>query len=148
MQTFLPYSDFAKSAKCLDNRRLNKQIVEVQQIYKALSDSSYGWQSHPAVNMWRGHTNALISYGLVCYDEWKYRKDQQGLYSAIHQSGEFLMNLWYVLLFCDSQMPLPNWIGDEQFHASHRSNLLRKDFEHYSKFGWTEPTDLPYIWPV
>ena len=33
-------------------------------------------------------------------------------------------------------------------HASHRSNLLRKDPEHYMQFGWTEPPDLPYVWPV
>jgi hypothetical protein len=25
---------------------------------------------------------------------------------------------------------------------------LRKDFWHYSRLGWRDPTDLPYIWPV
>lgn len=33
-------------------------------------------------------------------------------------------------------------------HASHRSNLLRKEPEHYTQFGWTEPPDLAYVWPV
>lgn len=33
-------------------------------------------------------------------------------------------------------------------HASHRSNLLRKEPEYYTQFGWTEPPDLPYVWPV
>ena len=33
-------------------------------------------------------------------------------------------------------------------HASHRSNLLRKEPAHYTQFGWTEPPDLPYVWPV
>ena len=36
MQTFLPYSDFIKSAKCLDYRRLGKQRVEAWQIYNTL----------------------------------------------------------------------------------------------------------------
>lgn len=27
-----------------------------------------------------------------------------------------------------------------------RSNLLRKDYEYYKQFGWTEPINLPYIW--
>ena len=42
---------------------------------------------------------------------------------------------------------LPKWMGDETFHASHRSNLLKKDPEFYGKFGWTEATDLDYLWP-
>ena len=29
MQTFLPYKDFGKTAKCLDYRRLGKQRVEI-----------------------------------------------------------------------------------------------------------------------
>jgi hypothetical protein len=28
------------------------------------------------------------------------------------------------------------------------SNLIRKNPQHYSQYGWTEPQDLPYIWPV
>jgi hypothetical protein len=42
----------------------------------------------------------------------------------------------------------PNWIGYDRLHASHRSNLLRKDARHYGQFGWQEPADLPYWWPV
>jgi hypothetical protein len=42
----------------------------------------------------------------------------------------------------------PDWFGNKEFHASHRSNLLRKDPEFYGKYGWTEPHDLPYIWPL
>lgn len=40
------------------------------------------------------------------------------------------------------------WLGDPAFHASHRSNLLRKNAEHYGAFGWTESPDLEYVWPV
>lgn len=43
---------------------------------------------------------------------------------------------------------MPPWLGDEALHASHRSNLIRKDPEWYGRFGWTEPPDLPYVWPV
>ena len=43
---------------------------------------------------------------------------------------------------------MPKWMGDETFHASHRSNLLKKDPEFYGKYGWTEATDLDYLWPV
>ena len=40
------------------------------------------------------------------------------------------------------------WIGDERFHSSHRSNLLRKDPIYYGKYDWKETPDLPYYWPV
>lgn len=42
----------------------------------------------------------------------------------------------------------PHWFGSEEFHASHRSNLLRKDPDHYSQFEWTEGPDIEYVWPV
>ena len=29
---------------------------------------------------------------------------------------------------------------------SHRSNLLRKDFEYYTKNGWLDNPDDPYVW--
>ena len=42
----------------------------------------------------------------------------------------------------------PFWWGDDRLHASHRSALLRKNPSHYARFGWSEPPDLPYFWPV
>lgn len=42
----------------------------------------------------------------------------------------------------------PFWFGDPAFHAAHRSNLLRKNPQWYGQFGWTEPNDLEYMWPV
>jgi len=70
MQTFLPYPNFTKSAAVLDRQRLGKQRVETLQILRALSDSSYGWQNHPAVKMWRGCERALAAYGLLICAEW------------------------------------------------------------------------------
>ena len=40
MQTFLPYKDFDQCAETLDNKRLNKQILESYQILKVLSNQS------------------------------------------------------------------------------------------------------------
>lgn len=135
MQTFLPYADFEKSAKCLDMRRLGKQRVECLQILTALKTPEYGWQNHPAVKMWRGYTGALICYSrAICY-EWRSRGYKDTCLEKINNLG---------LPFGE----MPKFIGDEKFHASHRSNLLRKNSAWYSKFHWFEPADLPYIWPV
>lgn len=134
MQTFLPYSDFARSAAVLDNRRLGKQRIECMQIYRALTDPTYGWQNHPAVRMWRGFLNSLCYYWKAVLDEWSNR----GFRNSIE-----IPRLNLLGISCN-----PWWLGNEAFHASHRSNLLRKDPLWYGRFGWTEPPDLPYVWPV
>lgn len=138
MQTFLPYADFTQSAKILDWRRLGKQRVEAKQLMAALNGDSKGWVNHPAAVMWRGHDKALALYWLVMCQEWKARGylDNLGV-----QAQAALDSL------AAQEMTLPWWIGHEPFHASHRSNLLRKDPVHYGQFGWFESDDLEYLWP-
>jgi hypothetical protein len=64
MQTFLPYSDYEASAQTLDNKRLNKQILEGYQILKVLSGASPSgaWRNHPAVLMWERSEVELHRY--------------------------------------------------------------------------------------
>ena len=64
MQTFLPHSNFRKTARYLDYRRLGKQRVEAYQILNVLTGKSKGngWKNHPAVKMWKGYENALKLY--------------------------------------------------------------------------------------
>jgi hypothetical protein len=139
MQTFLPFSDFTKSAQVLDRQRLCKQRVETKQIYLAISDPSYGWQNHPAVNQWRGYLNALAMYGHAICGEWKRRgyKDTLDEWFLDRYSNPF------------SQVSgNPAWLGKEEFHKSHRQTLLFKNFEFYSKFGWAETPKYEYYWPT
>jgi hypothetical protein len=133
MQTFLPLADFEATALILDWRRLGKQRVEALQILRTLSGASKGWANHPAVVMWRGHPLALQAYQDAMVREWVRR----GYRNTIELAGVHI-----------SPTDLPPWFGDPAFHASHRSNLLRKDAAHYGRFGWAEPPDLPYIWPT
>ena len=53
----LPYTDFIKSAKCLDYKRLGKQRVEAKQILNILlgETTKTGWRNHPSVLMWYGY---------------------------------------------------------------------------------------------
>jgi len=136
MQTFLPYPDFEASVRCLDYRRLGKQRVEAHQILKALerhrSNKRGGWTNHPAVIMWEGYEDALTLYMNAAIREWMKR----GYNNTMELAP----------VATDSEMP--SWMGDEEFHASHRANLLRKDAAHYGRYGWTESPDLPYVWPV
>lgn len=136
MQTFLPYPDFERSAKCLDWRRLGNQIREAKQIFRSNYLYSIGeqggWQNHPATRMWRGYEATLIRYINACVEEW----NRRGYYSH-------------------SSMPIsgngrtPKWLGRKDFHLSHQSNLIRKYPEHYRPiFGPNVPDNLPYVWPV
>lgn len=135
MQTFVPYPDSELSASLLDNRRLNKQRVETFQILRAITDDTYGWQNHPAVQMWRGHTAALRVYGLAMCDLWSIRggndkADLRGRIAAFDSVDE----------------SFPAWWGDDRVHASHRANLLMKDADWYRRFWDDKPR--PYFWPL
>jgi hypothetical protein len=136
MQTFLPYESYEASARCLDYRRLGKQRVEAWQILNALrGTSTKGWVNHPATKMWRGHEHQLALYGLTMCREWVNRgyNDTMGI------------RFWSVL----NELPYgepPAWIASVT--ASHKSNLIRKFPEHYSKIFIGTPSDMPYVWPV
>lgn len=141
VQTFLPYPDYEKSAKVLDNKRLGKQRVECVQLVRTLRGMTEGWRNHPAAKMWAGHENALIEYGIAICAEWRskgYRDHQASVLQSLWQPQPNNIRTYHY----------PKWMGDEAFHASHRSNLLRKDPEFYGKYGWVEPSYLPYIWPT
>lgn len=131
MQTFLPYPDFRLSAMCLDRRRLGKQRVEARQILKAIQQGG-GWSKHPATRMWYPYPAALTHYGNVMIREWMARG-----YKNTMQ-----------LLPTPDRFTYPAWLGSTAFHQSHQSNLLSKDWEYYSQFGWEVQPGLPYIWPT
>ena len=92
---------------------------------------------------------AICVYGIAMCDEWKrrgYVDNTKPVFEA------------FLERFTDNG--LPEWLGDEDFHVAHRSNLLRKGKEWLLKKGddsvlkryrslWPNiPDDLPYIWPV
>jgi len=141
MQTFLPLADFSETASVLDRQRLGKQRVETMQIMKVFTKTKGGWVNHPAVKMWKGFGWALMQYQEAICNRWvtelgyrdtcldKTRETYYTLPSELQNEG-----VW------------PEWLGDEEFHLSHRSNLLRKKPEHYGQF-WDDPADLGYVWP-
>lgn len=145
MQTFLPYPDFQASAACLDDKRLGKQRVEVLQILNALLADG-GWRNHPATRMWEGHEHALASYGITVCETWVQRGiDNRGVPYKDTCADKIRGILWdYMVPFTGD----PDWLGLDEFHASHRSQLLGKNPEWYSQFGWHEPPGtIEYFWP-
>lgn len=163
MQTFLPFSSFAESASVLDRQRLGKQRSEVLTILRVLAFMKrppmeqiamgrFGWVNHPAVLMWRNNPQLLGAYGWHICQEWVRRGYKDTCLDKISrlvvtefptgpEASDYAYGVRVRLL------PKPTWLGDEAFHRSHQSNLLRKDPEYYGKFGWDVPPDLPYVWP-
>ena len=156
MQTFVPLPNFTESMRCLDKTRLGNQVWR-----EGLTLIRGGWPNHPASKMWRGHEYQLGVYLLA------------GCGVLTERSGKSYPQVVDKIVTEMKKFPdtgLPLWLGDEKFHASHRSNLLRKvleaeqkakDFptdrnianaiyqrQWYSQFNWSDPIDLPYVWPV
>jgi hypothetical protein len=149
MQTFLPVADFAESARLLDSPRLGKQRVETLQVLRALELDDYGWVTHPVVRMWRGRTAALVVYGRAMVAEWRSRGFADSTDRLIAEFAPEAADASQADMAAAGL--LPTWVGDEELHRSHRSNLLAKDPDFYrpafaDRFPG-EPEDLPYLWP-
>jgi hypothetical protein len=138
MQTFLPYPDFKKSLESLDNRRLGKQRVETYQLIaglegrltKAGKPYSKGRVNHPISQMFRNNLPALKQYLNDSIDVWVARGKNNTMKKEI----------------IEEEIIMPDWFGNEEFHRSHRANLLRKDAEYYGAHGWSDDSTLPYRW--
>ena len=142
MQTFLPYECFQSSAKVLDQKRLGKQRVEVLQLLNSIqkiknNEPVRGWKNHPCRKMWHNYSNALVLYGLVICAEWISR-------------GYNDTCLEKILAFHDptTKTIMPKWLGDDEFHLSHKSMLIQKNPLHYKTLWPNVPNNLEYKWPV
>ena len=116
---------------------------------RGLISPGYGWRHHPAVRMWRGHTEALGSYEVTVCRTWfargfadscelRIREELDRIGVAAPRSQQELADAG----------ALPPWLGDPALHRSHQSSLLRKDPDFYRQLFPDVPDDLPYVWPV
>jgi len=141
MQTFLPYDDYGASMACLDNVRLGNQVYR-----EGVTLLCGGWPNHPASKMWVGYERSLALYCFRGAQEMVARKGTK-------YSWKDEVCIKWLRYFQDAIASLtdtgrPPWLGNPDIHASHRSNLLKKNPSHYAQFGWQEPDDLAYVWPV
>lgn len=137
MQTFLPFEDFTRTAACLDRQRLGKQRVETLMIARIMAGQPSSWKNHPVMAMWRSTPDTLLRYQkAICY-EW----------SAVRGYSDNCFDETFELLMPEigPSRDRPWWLGDEEFHLSHRANLRRKDPLHYVDF---EDLELSYRWPT
>ena len=132
MQTFLPYQDYNQCAKILDNKRLNKQILESYQILNILSgrSSSGAWRNHPAVLMWKNAEKSLRIYVKYMIKEARLR----GIRTDGNESNIEALEVVSGHLWGNND---PVWSIEphiNRVNITHRANLYRKDPTYYSIF--------------
>jgi hypothetical protein len=137
MQVFLPFRDIDRCVRILDSKRLNKQIIEAYQIYSGRVPNP----NHPAVLMWTPFKGLLSYYIKMACSEF-YHRFQKPHSIVFRLDG-------------NSDMTIPDWMRRSNIDAinlSHKVNLLRKDYTHYSKYFFPENSldkyPKGYYWPI
>jgi hypothetical protein len=155
MQTFLPYPAKRDSLDVLDNKRLNKQILECYQILKVLSNQSPSgaWRNHPAVLMWKGAENELWRYAMTAIA----LADMRGIKTENNLANLKALAKVAVLSWGDND---PAWMKNptvvKRVTTTHKANLYRKDPIYYAHFAdavndkYNQPCceGCQYYWPT
>ena len=155
MQTFLPHPAMRDSLDALDNKRLNKQILETYQILNILSGQSKSgaWAHHPAVLMWEGAENELWRYGQIAMTLAEYR----GIKTDKNKANFKTLSKIASIHWGDDE---PLWRKSptvlKRVTTTHKANLYRKDPEYYSEYSnsVSDPNNKPccekclYYWPT
>lgn len=136
MNVFVPYPQVLNIAKCLDAKRLNKQIVEANQIIDAIEGTSKAWANHPVVLMYTPHKEWL-SYYCKCLTEWRLHvkalkaSHKSPIYTEeVNTMSHFKQAQSYSSL-CDRIRP--SWLT-EKYCDTHKVRLHTKDPEYYKDF--------------
>ena len=121
MQVFIVGTPL-ETAKALDGRRLQKQIVECQQILAALNGAK-AWSNHPCVLQYKGHERWLLNY-MYCLMGYI----QGDLLFALNSNNN-----------CSKLVP--NFHTQEYFDQMKR-RLYTKNKEHYSQWAHLGESDV------
>ena len=122
MQVFIVGSPF-ETAEVLDDRRLNKQIIECGQILDALNGAK-AWSNHPCVLQYRGHQEWLMSYKeclVACRNGKSYESPDGGFYDMRDASR-----------FCEAVRPP---FHTKEYFDQMKRRLYTKDPAHYAQWA-------------
>ena len=126
MQVFIIGSPL-ETAKVLDKKRLNKQIIECRQILKAINGETKAWANHPCTIQYRDNKEWLIAY-THCLEAF-YTED-------IHKA-----RVWD----CYAMDFKPNFHTQGYFDNMKR-RLYTKNNEHYKQFVYLGESYENWYW--
>lgn len=135
--TLFPHIGFFKSVRPLDDARLSKQRQDALKILKGLmGDPEVPY--HLSQEAWGGFEYALGVYGMTACSEWQNKR---------HHRDNLAFEIHKILECVPHDLTMPPWMGDLNFHRSHRSYLIRKNPEHYATVWPNTPENMPIFWP-
>lgn len=123
MNVFVPYKSPIDCAKALyGDKRFNKQILECQQILKAINGETKAWANHPCTKMYAPHKEWLYNY-MMCLSFFReYKKGNEGAfkYCCYYDS--------------EANKATPPFLTDD-FCNQHKRRLFTKAPELYPQFA-------------
>ena len=128
MQVFLT-GTVLETAKALDKQRLNKQIIECQQILDAINGTGKGWFNHPVVHMYKNHAKWLQIYKWIL-EEWREEKSD-------------LLMLFHLDDYCTEHMP---GFINEAYLTNMKRRLYTKNNNHYKQWEELGTSDVNWYY--
>lgn len=125
MQVFIVGTPL-ETASALDPRRLNKQIIECQQILDALNGAK-AWSNHPCVLQYKGHEEWLKSY-MECLK--RYREDD---YSGAEDANAKCMTCFPIFHI-------------QPYKEQMKRRLYTKDSWFYSRWSYLGASEVNWYW--
>lgn len=126
MQVFV-IGDVLETAKCLDRRRLNKQIIECKQILATIRGTSNAWKNHPCVIQYQKDIVYLEAY-LQCLEY--YVKGEITLAIDADYDAWIYQPIWHTKAYYDNM----------------KKRLYTKDHNHYKQFEHLGESNENWYW--
>lgn len=117
-----------ETAKVLDKKRLNKQIIECRQILAALNGESKAWRNHPCTVQYEGHEPYLVHY-MDCLKAFAEGDMEQANASSAY-ADMFFRPLFHT----------------EPYFDSMKRRLYTKDPVHYAQWSDLGTDDVNWYW--
>jgi hypothetical protein len=164
MQTFLSEPTFKRCAQALDNKRLNKQLLECRQILNILINfpDTASWRNHPAVLQWKEYIPALFKYaehvrnecvkrGIRTEKNWKVIQEFYRSYNKGSRKKVTRPYWWYKDITNQLEFNYKYRVI-----TTHRARLYHKDPVEYKRYKKFAKLALPliccakckYFWPT
>ncbi len=148
MLVLLPFPNMRLSAHVLHRDDLSRQQSHVLEILMRLGGRGRraGRRWFAPVLMWESCEPALLRYA---DGVWQERRDRgMPLEGPSPASPEGASVYDFPEDWRSRPAVMPDWVGIEQLHASHRAALLARRPAWYGQFGWSEPPVRSLWWPA
>lgn len=141
MQVFIVDGSL-ETAIALDAKRLNKQIIECQQILDALNGKK-AWSNHPCVLQYKGYEKWLVAYQ-SCLENYHYYKN--GKVEFIGSVSKNHLSLMSAIKWSElADLCIPPFHTQEYYDQMKR-RLYTKDPNHYKLWAHLGTSECNWYW--